>query len=295
MRTKQMIDRLRAAARDPRRAAEVVRRRATRRARSVRNAIARSPATGDQAHPATPSRRRPKYTSAQWQLVGDVMPDDSAEQVSGQYYVDYAAAELADGAVVVDLGCGLGRSRGKFRRANKTLRWVGVDIPGSPEGSARSNDLPGLTHFDGIRIPFADGSVDCVFSQQVMEHVRYPEELLAEVCRVLRPGGLFVGSTSNLEPYHSYSYWNFTPFGFRTIVDDAGLQLVEFRPGIDGPTLVERQFRNRPPELSKFFSETSPINAEVIAAGRKAGLSNAEMNSWMMHFSGHFGFVARRP
>lgn len=240
------------------------------------------------------SRRTARYSPAQWPVIRDVVPGDVAEQVTADRYVTMVAEELAPGSTVVDLGCGAGKSRRRFRLANPDLHWIGVDIPSSPEAATATQPVPSLVHFDGVALPFADASVECVYSKQVMEHVRHPERLLAEVRRVLRAGGYFVGTTSNLEPYHSFSYWNFTPFGFRTIVEDAGLELTELRPGIDGPTLIERQLRNRPPELSRFFGETSPVNDEIIRRGTATGLSAAEINSWMLHFCGHFGFVVRR-
>jgi hypothetical protein len=65
------------------------------------------------------------------------------------------------------------------------------------------------------------------------EHVRHPEELLSDIARVLRPGGQSIGSTSQLEPYHSLSLWNYTPYGFRVLVEGAGLKLDKIRPSID--------------------------------------------------------------
>ena len=65
---------------------------------------------------------------------------------------------------------------------------------------------------------------------------------------MLTPGGLFVGSTSQLEPYHAWSLWNYTIYGFQTIVEDAGLTLEEVRPGIDGIALVQRHWFGRKKE-----------------------------------------------
>ena len=79
-----------------------------------------------------------------------------------------------------------------------------------------------------------------IYCNQVLEHVRFPERLLREVCRVLKPNGYFVGATSQLEPYHSLSVWNYTPHGFRLLVKEVGLQLQEIRPGIDALTLIIR-------------------------------------------------------
>ena len=87
-------------------------------------------------------------------------------------------------------------------------------------------------------MPFADGSFELVYCKQVLEHVRRPEPLLAEVRRVLVPGGWFAGSTSQLELYHSLSMWNYTPVGIVALLEQAGLRAVELRPGSTDLTLI---------------------------------------------------------
>ena len=232
---------------------------------------------------------------SQWDLIADVVPDDEAVQVTERYYIDRVVGPLAPGSVVLDLGCGEGKGQRAINRANSSVVWIGVDIPSSPEVDQRSGRRDRLISFDGVRLPLRSASVDCILSVQVLEHVRHPEPLLREVARVLKPGAAFAGTTSNLEPYHSFSLWNFTPYGFVTIVRDAGMDVVELRPGIDGPTLIERQIRGRPPEMSKYFGSTSPRNKEFIKWGRSTRRRPALVNNRMLQFSGHFGFLAQRP
>lgn len=232
---------------------------------------------------------------SQWDLISDVIPDDEAVQINEPLLVQRVVPQLRENAIVLDLGCGEGKLRRVVRQAHGTAKWIGIDIPSSPEVDKRGAfDGPIMT-FDGQRLPIRSASIDCVLSMQVLEHVRHPEPLLREVTRVLKPGAIFAGTTSNLEPYHSYSLWNFTPFGFVTIARDAGLEVLELRPGIDGPTLIERQIRNRPPEMSKYFGSTSPRNEQFLQWGASTKRRPALVNNRMLQFSGHFGFVARRP
>jgi SAM-dependent methyltransferase len=46
-------------------------------------------------------------------------------------------------------------------------------------------------------IPFEDRVFDVVFADNVLEHLESPEVVFREVCRVLRPGGLFLFKTPN--------------------------------------------------------------------------------------------------
>ena len=58
-------------------------------------------------------------------------------------------------------------------------------MPGSPEARERTRHDARFETFDGVSMPFDDGSFDLVYCKQVLEHVRHPEPLLAEVRRVL--------------------------------------------------------------------------------------------------------------
>ncbi len=86
--------------------------------------------------------------------------------------------------------------------------WTGVDIGDSAEHLSRKPDAPPVDVYDGVTLPYPDASFDVIWCKQVLEHVRQPDAVIAEVARCLRPDGLFVGSVSQLEPYHSRSIFN---------------------------------------------------------------------------------------
>ncbi|HVE28056.1 MAG TPA: class I SAM-dependent methyltransferase [Sporichthya sp.] len=230
-----------------------------------------------------------------WQLIRDCIPTDHARQVNSGYYLDQALRSDDPPAIVVDLGCGRGLSADRCRELRPETKWLGIDIIGSPESVARvaTGDL--VVHYDGLRLPLASASVPMIHSHQVFEHVRRPIELLIEIARVLKPGGLFSGSTSHLEPYHSFSVWNYTPYGFRLLVEEAGLVLEEVRPGIDGVTLINRAYHGRPPEYSQYFHGESPLNAEIDAWGAEKGRPPAEVNLRKLEHCGQFAFRIRKP
>ena len=150
-----------------------------------------------------------------------------------------------------------------FRAQDPEVDWIGLDIRMSQEVRRRSRADARFEEFDGVTIPFADDSFDVVFCKQVLEHVRHPGPLLGEVRRVLAPGGHLAGSTSQLEPYHSLSYWNYTPVGFVELALEAGLVPVEIRPGIDSLGLIARRLvpRGRRTEgvFGRWWGGTSPI------------------------------------
>lgn len=170
-----------------------------------------------------------------------------------------------------------------------------MDIADSQEVGQRRRDDASFVTFDGRLLPFPDESFDVVYSSQVLEHVREPSIQFSEIARVLRPGGTFVGSTSQLEPYHSMSYWNYTPVGFVELAAEAGLRVEELRPGIDGVTLTLRSFLGRPPAFGKWWDEESPLNQMIDEWGNRTGRSPALVNLRKLQFAGQFGFLVRRP
>ena len=162
----------------------------------------------------------------------------------------------------------------------------------SPEARGRDESRGEFHTFDGVRMDFDDDSFDLVYCNQVLEHVRRPLELLGEIRRVLRPGGWFVGSTSHLEPYHSLSLQNFTPYGFSVLVEDAGLSLEEIRPGIDSLTLILRVLMNRPKFFSRWWEKESPLNRWISFRLRRKG--RRRTNARKLLFCGQFCFCVRK-
>lgn len=222
------------------------------------------------------------------------LPGDHSRQVTAEYCARQAVWNIKGSGKVLDLGCGEGDSAEFFRMTNRNLAWFGVDLQDSPEVRARTRGDDMFATFDGTNLPYGNAVFDLVFSRQVLEHVRHPDALLQEVVRVLKPHGFFVGSVSYLEPYHSFSIFNFTPYGILRVFRDAGLELIELRPGIDGPTLIARQVFNRARLFDVFFRR-SPFNLVIAGIGHAFRLGNEHINFLKLQFAGHVCFYCRKP
>jgi 2-polyprenyl-6-hydroxyphenyl methylase / 3-demethylubiquinone-9 3-methyltransferase len=101
---------------------------------------------------------------------------------------------------LLDVGCGGGILAEDFARMG--LRVIGVDpAPESIQAArahAAASDLPiDYRVGAGEELPFADGAFDVVACCDVLEHVDDVGRVIAEVARVLRPGGLFLFDTIN--------------------------------------------------------------------------------------------------
>jgi SAM-dependent methyltransferase len=232
-------------------------------------------------------------------LLGDRIPRDHARQtladdLAATWY-RRAADARGGGLRVVDLGCGAGGSFDAFRGIDAQVDWLGVDIEDSPEVRERRRADAAFATFDGIALPVPDASVDLIFCKQVLEHVHDPGPLLADAARVLRPGGVLVGSTSQLEPFHSLSTFGYTAHGLALLLERAGLQTAELRPGIDGLTLTVRRGLGAPAFFNRFWVHPSPLNRliDVVARARRADPGWA--NAAKLVFCGQFAFAAVRP
>jgi SAM-dependent methyltransferase len=84
---------------------------------------------------------------------------------------------------------------------------------------------------DGHELPFASGQFDVVTSVAVFEHLYNPFQAAAEKYRVLRPGGVLVGSVAFLEPFHGNSYFHMSHLGLTEVLRRAGFQNIEIHPG----------------------------------------------------------------
>jgi len=118
------------------------------------------------------------------------------------------------GDVVLDVGySGYDNPEGKTALPGA----IGIDL-----------DFPG---YDGLRLPFADGSVDTVFSSHCLEHIEAEREAIREWFRVLRVGGFLVCMVPHQALYEKRrdlpSRWNgdhkrfYTPALLMTAIESA--------------------------------------------------------------------------
>ncbi len=82
---------------------------------------------------------------------------------------------------------------------------------------------------DAHRLPYADESVDVIYSEAVFEHLHSPHKAAEEIFRVLKPGKRIYICTPFMFPYHGYPhhYQNYTLTGHRHLFESAGLKVIE--------------------------------------------------------------------
>lgn len=114
---------------------------------------------------------------------------------------------------VLDFGCGSKPYEKIFKEVNS---YVGVDIAVS--GHEHSDSKIDF-FYDGITLPFSDNSFDSVVCFDVLEHVFNIDRVMAEITRVLKPGGKFLVSVPFAWDEHEvpYDFARYTSYGLESI------------------------------------------------------------------------------
>lgn len=115
---------------------------------------------------------------------------DGADPEYEEQILPLAARELAGRARVLDVGCGDGQV-GRMLRRRGADSVVGVDPTWNQIVVAAARGGVLAVRAGAAHLPFADASFDAVCACLVFEHIRDVDGAIAEVARVLRPGGLF--------------------------------------------------------------------------------------------------------
>ncbi|KAK9098496.1 hypothetical protein Syun_025541 [Stephania yunnanensis] len=110
----------------------------------------------------------------------------------------------AEGGVLVDASCGSGLFSRKFAKSGKYAGVVALDFSENmlrqcydfivKEGTLSSTNLA-LVRADVSRLPFPSGSIDAVHAGAALHCWPSPSNAVAEISRILRSGGVFVGTT----------------------------------------------------------------------------------------------------
>ena len=121
----------------------------------------------------------------------------------------FGEAGVASGQRIADVGCGLGGALALLNESFERLDLVGLNIDARQLERARKNVTPRLgsgnrVEFvlgDACALPFPDASIDVVLSVECVFHFASKQRYLAEVKRVLKPGGRLVVSDFVARPW----------------------------------------------------------------------------------------------
>ena len=117
--------------------------------------------------------------------------------------VDFDRLRLPAAARVLDLGCGAGRHAFELYRRGAhvvAVDWSASEVTGVRDmfhamreaGEVPAEATAGVACTDALHLPFPDAVFDAVVAAEVLEHIADDTRAIAELARVVRPGGTVV-------------------------------------------------------------------------------------------------------
>ena len=168
---------------------------------------------------------------------------------------------------LLDLGCGTVPTYAMYRPHVSSITCLDWSLTPHPS--------PYLDVEADLRepLPFGDAQFDTVLLTDVLEHMPYPDSLVAEIARVLRGGGNAVIAVPFMYGIHEApnDHHRYTEFRLRLFCEDHGLDILELFP-YGGPAAVLLD------EASKFLSVVPLVR-------RAAGLPALFVSRGARHWS----------
>jgi SAM-dependent methyltransferase len=134
-----------------------------------------------------PNPMTEKYTPGYTQTASNFMAQRSAVS-----HAKFLLPHLDAASRLLDCGCGPGSISCDFAKIVVSGSVEGIDREQSQIDLARAQELTNATFSISsiYDLPFPDSSFNVVFAHAIFEHISSPEKALAEMLRVLEPGGL---------------------------------------------------------------------------------------------------------
>ncbi|MGB5439387.1 MAG: class I SAM-dependent methyltransferase [Gammaproteobacteria bacterium] len=177
------------------------------------------------------------------------------------------APPFRPGHRALDIGCG----NGKFLNKLRSLGWdaQGVEFNAAAAGVCHANGLT-VFHGDLHSAGFPDAGFDMVSARHVIEHIPEPDRFMAEVARILRPGGYFYVRTPNSKALGRKL------FGRYWFPNDVPRHLVLFSP--ENLSALAGRHGLKKTSLLTFSSPKAVLNSIDYARDGRNGVS--KRSSW---------------
>lgn len=183
------------------------------------------------------------------------------------------AALIPDDALVLDAGSGDAPYKSLFEHA----RYESADFEQVDKAYAASTYVCDLQ-----RIPVEDDRFDFIVFNQVMEHLPEPKLVLAELHRILKPGGkmIYTGPLFYEEHEQPYDFYRYTQFGLRHLLTATGYTIdrIDWLEGYFGTVgyqlnTMARYLPHKPRDISRGLTGYGLAPIMVLLKGTFAASS----------------------
>ena len=196
---------------------------------------------------------------------------DARKRVRHESVVEYLQHSSPPPRTVVDVGCGMG---GLLRMMPGGFELSGVEYSTATirRAAALLGDRATLHRASLSDLPFASDSQDAAVCLEVLEHIEDDEAAVAELFRILRPGGVLIASVPYAYYWRAYRRWighfrHYTSESFSSLLSNAGF-------------VVESYLPNTPRWHAKFARRYFIARAAAMTIGRVTGESSPYRFRW---------------
>ena len=162
-----------------------------------------------------------------------IIPSLSVENLD-RYYIRKSIINAINGmiphldGIMLDIGCGEMPYREYIISNSKVTKYIGIDI----ENPLYQQNIKPNIFWNGKKIPLADNSIDCVMATEFFEHVPYPEDIMNEIRRILKPTGILFFTVPFIWSLHSIpnDEYRYTPFALERMLKKTGFIDIDLKP-----------------------------------------------------------------
>jgi len=162
--------------------------------------------------------RKPQlaYSDTQALMLDEVSRRAKARKMAA-VITHFLGRDDLTGLRVVDVGCSGGIVADQLNALGAEVIGLDIDVPGLTKAYKRFADSAAFLCADSQHMPLGDAVADVILCNHVYEHVVDPEQLFAEMRRVVRPDGLLYLGLGNrlgvIEPHYRLPFLSWLPRG----------------------------------------------------------------------------------
>ncbi len=180
--------------------------------------------------------------------------------------------------IVVDLGCGTGHFTPLIQNIFPSAQVIGVDLAEGMLGVAQEKNQQIETWVcgDAEKLPFANASVDIIFSSLALQWCNNLPELFSEIHRVIKPGGALIFSTLGSSTLHELrSAWQQvdTDIHVNQFTSSEHVQKYLLRSGFSLDRFEKKSSVLEFEKLSDLTRNLKALGAHNMNRGRATGLT----------------------
>ena len=190
-------------------------------------------------------------------------------------------------SLMLDLACGNAVHKKISEHAG--FEWVGADYGEMSQATVLA---------DAHALPFADGTFECVLSVAAIHLFQYPFVVMHEAHRILKQGGIFLGTVAFLEPFHDGGFYHHTHLGVLNSLRSAGFTVLKLAPSEEWTGLVAQASMALFPRMPGLVSRAIVYPVHLLhrawwAAGKRiTNNPNAADDVRIRNTTAGFAFVA---